>query len=335
MKDSGEGLPLVKVETSLAQPGEALVSEPVAIRASRTPIAEIRMAETNAPAALQPKSASEGGSLTQRLQYEKGLRTSKNVTPEERIRMLERQLSENIQTYGGQQRPSERPAIAAGEIAARQALHTEGLAQRTEASLQARDASMAERQKIEADLIAQWEAQKAHLPDYLRRVADEAEARATDNTPSPELKKENLTLEVVLEDGTRLTFKGVGKNIDRDIPIFFNENVPASALMAIGTGSKGSDGMRFFEVVKSEPKNPDDKRAKFDGRATLREIRDLKEFGRLQPARRTYSTEPSAGTLNVPLPSDVRERLGINEETRQDVERRLQTAGALGRVKMK
>src|SRR3989344_8769949 len=91
---------VAQVATEANQPGEVLANAPVRIPISRQPVAKLRMADEGTPTALRPKTAAERGSLAQRLQYVKGWRTPQNVTEEERIQMLEQNLSQNIQTYG-------------------------------------------------------------------------------------------------------------------------------------------------------------------------------------------------------------------------------------------
>ncbi|EKD57833.1 MAG: hypothetical protein ACD_57C00129G0002 [uncultured bacterium] len=327
----------VPVATEIRQPGGALVEAPVKIVFLRQPVAKLRMAYEGTPTALRAKTAAERGSLAQRLQYVKGWRTPQNVTEEERIQMLEQNLSQNIQTYGTEAaagasvEPTDKGVL---DFARRHATARRAITVNT--SLQAGKTARTEQQRIEAELHAQWEAQKASLPPGLRQVAEDAEARGAANVISPEARRENLTMEAVTKDGTPIIFKGVGKFTGRDVPIFFNtDDVKASSVVAIGTGPNGADNMKVYEATTVSMRDANDKKAKWDGQVILRPVIDPKEEGQLYQSRTVFSTEPSAGTLDVPLPTDVRERLGIPLETKQTIERRLQPTSIVGRLTRK
>ena len=330
-EQSGAAVP--QVATERPQPGEELVKAPVKITPSRQPIARLTMADPSAT--LQPKAPGEYPALVGRLMYEALQRSPQNVTEEERLRMMSEQLSDDIQQYGTEaaakatvSEPTDRGVLdfARKQIEARRAATVD-------TSLQVGDKARAEQQKTEAILWAQWEAQKAALSPELQAIANAAVARVDANTIRPEARRENLAIEVVTDDGAPLSIKGVGKFADVDIPIMLTTNeVKAGSVVAIGTGPNGADNMRVYEATTVQMRGPEDKKRTWDGQVTLRPVTDPTEEGQLYQSRTIFSTEPSAGTLAVPLAESVRTKLGIKPENIQAIERRLQPTSQVGRA---
>lgn len=305
-----------------------------------------RVIGENLPTHLRPAAAGESTALLARLQYAKGLRTREQAglpeltKEEEALIGKQREQAANIREHGAAAvtRPSDARGARVDEATVEfgQKMDAAQLEIRRGQREAGRPEDLATQQRLDEQTQEGWARVRAKLSPRERRLADEAQARAarfanTEAQPQKE-KKAAPFYEMRVADekgrpGAHLTLKGEGEYMDRNITVFLSEPPADRALIAIGRGEKGASDMQFFEVSGvSERKEVEGKKRELRGTVTLQPLTE-KDFGLLQMGggRQTYSTEPSAGTRNVPLTKDSLKALGIKPETRQDVERRLKT----------